>query len=92
MDAMPIVFEASPEAPYQRKVFWDLTAKVPGNPLRGVFNHKVEMVAGSEQHLLLQHDRGQTLRRGPLSLPPFKIRIVEPKVPLVQYGVDGPEN
>jgi hypothetical protein len=85
VDAMPVVFEASENAVIGGKLL-DLTAKVPGNAVRGVFNHKVEMVAGPN-NTFYYSTTVDKLYVAVTEPAPFKIRIVEPKVPLVQYGV-----
>ena len=84
MDAMPVVFEAAADAPITGKLL-ELTAKVPDNPVRTAFNHKVELVSGPN-NTYYYSTTVDKLYVAVTEPAPFKIRIVEPKVPIVQYG------
>jgi len=87
LDAIPVVFEASADAPIAGNLA-DLVARpVDTNQLvRSSFAHKVEMVPGPNNTYYYSTTVGK-LYVAVTEPAPFKIRIVEPKIPLVQYGV-----
>jgi hypothetical protein len=84
MDAMPVIFEAAADAAIAGKLL-ELTAKVSDNPVRGTFNHKVELVYGPN-NTYYYSTTVDKLYVAVTEPAPFKLRIVEPKVPIVQYG------
>ena len=80
---MPIVFEAASDAPSAGKLL-DLVAETT-NGLRGAYAHNVEFIYGPNNSVYY----GQKLAKLAVAVTepaPFKIHVVEPKVPLVQGG------
>jgi len=86
IDAMPLVFEAAPDATVDGKLL-DLVARsVNSTPeVRGKFIHNVELVQGPN-NTVYYATRADKLMVAVVEAVPFKIRIVEPNVPLVQSG------
>lgn len=86
VDAMPMVFEAAADAKVDGKLL-DLVAKSVGSTpeVRGKFTHNVELVQGPN-NTVFYATRADKLMVAVVESVPFKIRIVEPKVPLVQNG------
>ncbi len=86
VDSGPLVFEAAPDAPIGGKLL-DLTAtgtNANGN-VTGHFRQDVELVAGPNNTSYYRTSVDQIcVARGQEA--PFQLRIVEPKVPLVQSG------
>lgn len=86
VDAMPLVFEAPSDASIGG-TFIDLTAKVVDstNEVRGQFKHNIELVQGPNN----TYYYGTHVDKIYLAVTkeaPFKLRIVEPKAPLLQGG------
>jgi hypothetical protein len=87
LDLVPVVFEAAADAPLAGNLA-DLTVKhVDGKtPILNKFNQMAELiVSGPGQSVYWSH----TVEREAVAVTeeaPFKISIVEPKVPLVQNG------
>ena len=86
VDAMPIVFEARADAPVTGKLL-DLTATRVGDgpEVVGHFRNDVELVQGPN-NTFYYGTRVDKLYVAVTEAAPFKLRIVEPKVPLVQAG------
>ena len=86
VDAMPLVFEAQSDTALGGK-FIDLSAKVADatNEIRGQFKHEIELVQGPN-NTYYYGTRVDKLYLAVTKEAPFKLRIVEPKVPLVQSG------
>src|SRR5947209_3799871 len=86
VDAMPVVFEAQSDTSLVGK-FIDLSAKVADatNEIRGKCNHEIELVEGPN-NTYYYGTRVDKLYLAVTKEAPFKLRIVEPKVPLVQAG------
>jgi hypothetical protein len=86
VDAMPLVFEAPSDTSIGGK-FIDLTAKVVDstNDIRGQFKHEIELVQGPN-NTYYYGTRVDKLYLAVTKEAPFKLRIIEPKVPLVQSG------
>lgn len=87
LDVVPVVFEATENAPITGKLL-DVTAKVVNgsNDVHSVFKHMVEMVPGPNNNYYYSTTVDK-LFVAVTDPAPFKLRIVEPKVPLVQNGV-----
>jgi hypothetical protein len=87
LDAIPVVFEASAGAPIAGKLT-DLVAKPvdTNQQVRSSFTHRVEMVPGPN-NTYYYSTTVDKLYVAVTEPAPFKIHIVEPKIPLVQYGV-----
>jgi hypothetical protein len=87
LDAMPVVFEAAADAAIGGKLL-DVSAKVVDatNSPQSHFKHVVEMVPGPNNNYYYNTtvDKVYVAVTEPA---PFKIQLVEPKVPLVQNGV-----
>src|SRR5262249_9069324 len=86
IDAMPLVFEAPSDTPLGGK-FIDLSAKPADSSteVRSHFKHDVELVQGPNNSYYYG-TRVDKLYLAVTKEAPFKLRIVEPKVPLVQGG------
>ncbi len=87
-DAVPVVFEAAADAPLGGAlVRMGARHADPAQKISGGFYQMAEMVLGAPNNALywkVEVDRAAVVVSEPA---PFKIRIVEPKVPLVQNGV-----
>lgn len=87
MDSMPLVFEATPDAPIAGKLL-DLTA-MGTNGARSVignFRQDVELVQGAPNNANYCNTSVDKFCVAVTKEAPFQIRIVEPKVPIVQAG------
>jgi hypothetical protein len=86
VDALPLVFEATSDAKNDGKLL-DLVAKSVGATpeVQGKFIHNVELVQGPNNSVFYA-TRADKLMVAVVEAVPFRIRIVEPKVPLVQNG------
>jgi hypothetical protein len=87
MDSMPLVFEATPDAPLTGKVL-DLTATGTnsGNTVTGSFRQDVELVQGAPNNASYCGTSVDKFCVAVTKEAPFRLRIVEPKVPIVQAG------
>ncbi len=87
IDSMPLVFEAAPDAPIGCKLL-DLTATGTndGKAVVGKFQQDVELVQGPPNNANYYSTRVEKLCVAVTKEAPFKLRVVEPKVPLVQAG------
>lgn len=87
LDLEPLVFEAAPDAPIGGKLL-DFTAGAadPSKKVRGSFRQRAEFIDGPNQTYYYSTEVGK-LCVAVTEAAPFKISIVEPKVPLVQFGV-----
>jgi hypothetical protein len=86
-DTMPLVLEASPDAPLSGKLL-ELTAtgtNSAGNVV-GKFRQDIELVQGAPNNAAYYSTTVDKLCIAVTKEAPFKLRIVEPKVPLVQAG------
>jgi len=87
LDVLPVLFEAAPTAAVAGSLA-HVTAKCadPAQKVQGGFNQLVELVTGPPgQSVYWKHE----VDRAAVTVTeeaPFKINIVEPKVPLVQNG------
>jgi hypothetical protein len=87
MDSMPLVFEATPEAPVAGKLL-DLTAigTNSGNLVTANFHQDVELVQGAPNNANYCSTSVDKFCVAATKEAPFRLRIVEPKVPIVQAG------
>jgi hypothetical protein len=87
IDAMPLVFEAAPDAPLGVKLL-DLAATGTNGAetVVGRFRQDVELVQGPPNNASYYATSVDTLCVAVTREAPFHLRIVEPKVPLVQGG------
>lgn len=87
LDLEPLVFEAAPDAPIGGRLL-DFTAGAadPSKKVRGSFRQRAEYIDGPNQTYYYSTEVGK-LCVAVTETAPFKISIVEPKVPLVQFGV-----
>jgi hypothetical protein len=87
LDTMPVLFEAAADAPVAGTLAGIMAKPVdPKQKAASAFNQLVELVTGPPgQSVFWKHevDRVAVAVADPV---PFKINIVEPKVPLVQNG------
>lgn len=86
LDVVPVVFEAAPSAPVAAKLI-DLAGK-PADPnvkLKSEFTQAADLVVGNNQVAFYQA-KVDKLAVAVAEEVPFKIQIVQPKVPLVQQG------
>ena len=86
LDVVPVVFEAKPDAPVGGKLC-ELTAEVADGktPVKGEYEQPVELVVGPNNQPMYT----VTLRKLCVAVAdeaPFKLHIVQPKVPIVQGG------
>jgi hypothetical protein len=86
IDVMPLVFEATPEAPVGCKLL-DLTATGTNgtNKVIGAFRQNIDLVEGPNNTTYYSTSVDK-LCVAVTKEAPFHLRIVEPKVPLVQAG------
>jgi hypothetical protein len=86
LSEIPVVFEAKPDAPVAGKLC-DLKAESadPKNPATGGYEQKVELVYGQNNSTMYSVDLSK-LSIAVADEAPFKLRIVQPKVPIVQNG------
>jgi hypothetical protein len=86
IDAMPLVFEAVADAPVSGRLL-ELGARPVSatDGFRSSFRHNVELVQGPNNTTYYSTSVDQ-LYVAVTEPAPFKIRILEPKVPLVQNG------
>jgi hypothetical protein len=86
VDSLPLVFEADPDAPIACKLL-DLTATWTNesNQVVGSFRQDVELVDGPN-NTSFYGTRVNKLCVAVTKEAPFRLRIVEPRVPLVQAG------
>ncbi len=86
VDSMPLVFEAPPDALIGGKLLDLIGTGMNGtNPVTGKFRQDVELVLGPNNASYY----GTTVDKLCVAVTkeaPFKLRIVQPKVPLVQSG------
>jgi len=82
-DQFPLVFEASADAPIEGKLL-DLSA-VATNDVTGHYRNDISLVEGPNNTSYYGTRVGKMLV-AVTEAAPFKLRIVEPKVPLVQGG------
>jgi hypothetical protein len=87
IDSMPLVFEAAADAPIAGKLL-DLTATGTnnGNLVAGNFRQDVELVQGAPNNANYCSTSVDKFCVTVTKEAPFHLRIVEPKVPLVQAG------
>lgn len=82
-DAAPLVFEAAADAPIGGKLL-DLVV-VSTNRLEGHFRNDIDLVPAGN-NTFYYGTRVEKLYVAVIEAAPFKLRLVEPKVPLVQGG------
>ncbi|MFO0946333.1 MAG: PPC domain-containing protein [Planctomycetota bacterium] len=84
---VPVVFEAAPDAPVVGKLV-DLfaTHADPNQKIRGSLLQKVDLVTGPPNITVYYQTSVDRLAVAVTDEAPFKISVVEPKVPLVQNG------
>jgi hypothetical protein len=87
LDTIPVVFEAAPDAPVAGELV-DLTARHidPKQKIPTLFNQVVELVTGGPGQSVYWTYTANKEAVAVIDEVPFKINIVEPKVPLVQNG------
>lgn len=87
IDSMPLVFEAAADAPIAGKLL-DLTATGTnnGSSVVGNFHQDVELVQGAPNNANYCSTSVDKFCVTVAKEAPFHLRIVEPKVPLVQAG------
>ena len=84
VDAVPVIFEASADAKVSGKLV-DVTAKPEKGEATGEFKQMVELVTNGNQQSFYTIEVDK-MAVAVAEAAPFKLRIVEPKVPLVQGG------
>jgi len=87
IDSMPLVFEAAPDAPIGSRLL-DLTATGTNDnkAVIGKFRQDVELVQGQPNNANYYSTSVDKLCVAITKEAPYKLRIVEPQVPLVQAG------
>lgn len=85
-DVVPVIFEAKPDAPIGGRLA-DLSAKAadPNVKVKGVFRQTIDLLTGPNNvpYYQVTVDR---LAVAAVEEVPFKVELVQPKVPLVQNG------
>jgi hypothetical protein len=87
VDAMPVVFEAAADAAIAGK--WiepSATVSEGKSEARSTYRHVVELVQGGPNNTAYYSTTLDKLYVAVVDEAPYKLKIVEPKVPLVQYG------
>jgi hypothetical protein len=87
VEQMPLVFEAAPDAPLSARLL-DLSATGTNvtEQIRGEFSQNVEWVQGPPNNASYYATSVDKLCVAVTKEAPFHLRVVEPKVPLVQAG------
>jgi hypothetical protein len=87
MDSMPLVFEATSDAPVAGRLL-DLTAigTNSGNLVTGKFRQDIELVQGAPNNANYCSTSVEKFCVAVTKEAPFRLHIVEPKVPIVQAG------
>jgi hypothetical protein len=87
VDVIPVVFEAAPDAPLAGALA-KLTGKLagPAEDVSGGFRQSVELLYGPPNQSIYWRHEIDRLAVAVTEEAPFKIAVVEPKVPLVQNG------
>jgi hypothetical protein len=87
LDVVPVLFEAAPDAPVAGNLA-DLVARHvdPKQKIEGGFDQVVELVTGPPGQSVYWRHQVNKAAVAVTQEVPFKIHIVEPKVPLVQNG------
>lgn len=87
LGAFPVVFEAAPDSPVSGTLA-DLFARHadPNQNIRGSIEQVVDLVTGPPNITIYYQTRVDRLAVAVTEEAPFKIALVEPKVPLVQNG------
>jgi len=90
LDVVPVVFEAAPDAPLSGALV-DLGARHAdaNQKIRGGFTQTTELTTGGPGQSVYWKYEADRAAVAVTEEAPFKIRIVEPKVPLVQNGSMG---
>jgi hypothetical protein len=84
VDAVPVIFEAAPDAKVAGKLV-EVTAKPEKGEASGEFKQMVELVTNGNQQSFYTVAVDK-MAVAVAEAAPFKLKIVEPKVPLVQGG------
>jgi hypothetical protein len=87
LDQVPVLFEAAPDAPIAGKLV-NLTGRHadPKQKIQGGFTQMVELVTGGPGQSVYWTRTVEEAAVAAIDEIPFKIHIVEPKVPLVHNG------
>lgn len=87
MSVMPVVFEAAAEAPLSGGLV-DFTAKLNDETknIQGRFTNKADMIIGAPGQSLYWTTDVDRLAFAVIDELPFKLELVEPKVPIVRNG------
>ena len=87
LDRVPVVFEAAPDAPIAGNLAEVIARHAdPKRKIEGRFRQKVDLVFGSPNNTVYYKTQVERLGVAVGEKVPFKIRIVEPKVPIVRNG------
>jgi len=87
VDAMPVVFEAAADASISGKWIEPTAKAVDGkSEVASAYRHVVELVQGGPNNTAYYSSTLDKLYVAVIDEAPYKLKIVEPKVPLVQYG------
>lgn len=84
LDTMPVVFEASADAPVGGKLL-ELTARSESEAVEGRYHQEIELVEGPN-NTTYYNTSVDKICAAVTEKAPFKLRIIEPRVPLVQAG------
>jgi hypothetical protein len=92
IDSMPLVFEAAADAPIAGKLL-DLTARATNSSgtVSGKFKQEIELVSGPNNTSFYSTSVDK-IAAAVVKEVPFKLRVVEPKVPLVEIIAERETN
>lgn len=87
LTSMPVVFEAAADAPIAGKLV-DFTARHadPNQKITGRFTNAADFIVGAPGQSVYKQKEVDRLAIAVVDEVPFKLEIVEPKVPLVRNG------
>jgi hypothetical protein len=88
VDRAVVVFEAAPDAPLAGTLAQAIARHTdPASKLEGGYLHSSNLVYGPPNNTIYYASRIDRLAAAVAEEAPYKLRLVEPKVPLVQNGV-----
>ncbi|MDP6556957.1 MAG: pre-peptidase C-terminal domain-containing protein [Pirellulaceae bacterium] len=86
MSSMPVVFEAAADAPLSGKLLAFSARHVENEAIRGSFGNSADFVRGGPGQSIYRRKAVEQLAVAVVDELPFKIDIVQPKVPIVRNG------
>ncbi|MDP6719678.1 MAG: PPC domain-containing protein, partial [Pirellulaceae bacterium] len=86
MSSMPVVFEAAADAPLSGRLLAFSARHVENEAIRGSFGNSADFVRGGPGQSIYRRKAVEQLAVAVVDELPFKIDIVQPKVPIVRNG------